>query len=96
MSNAQPFVTYNYNTDQFTDPVTGQTVHDDGSLTYTQPNTGVVYNKTRTYNGISLFSGYVSYSITLTVRGNPTGPFLVDELTGGDLLDESGNKLLAP
>jgi len=89
--NDQPFVTYLYNTDQFTDPVFGFTVHDDGLPTYTSARTGITYTKQRTYNGQA--GGYISFNITL-VGGPvpPAGPFLTDEF-GNILTDAFGNPL---
>ncbi len=88
--NDQPFVNINYNTDQFIDPYTGATVHDDGFDFYTQPFTRIIYAKQRTFNGLGL--GYISYQITLT---NTTliGPFLTAE-DGTPLLDENGMPLI--
>jgi len=82
--NDQPFLTFNYNTDQFTDPVYGFTVHDDGSPTYTQPQTGVLYNKLRIYNGQSC-SGYTSYDITLVsnILTNDAGTIVLTNDSGG-------------
>lgn len=63
--NDQPFYTYNYNTDQFVDPadpISGITIHDDGSPTYTSPKSGLTYTKIRVYDGQSP-SGYISYRI---------------------------------
>jgi hypothetical protein len=59
----QPFKTFAYNTDQFIDPHTGETIHDDGSNTYTQPDTGIVYTKNRLGEGSCPFNQ--SYRIEL-------------------------------
>ena len=65
MRNDQPFLTINYNTDEFIDPIYGDTYHDDGSSLFTSPKSGLSYTKQRNYNGISA-TGYVSYKIALT------------------------------
>lgn len=82
---------YNYNTDQFTDPVTGNTVHDDGSLNYIQPETGLLYTKVRTYNGQS-GSGYISYNISLVPGGNVG--YLISETASRQLITEDGSQYL--
>jgi hypothetical protein len=89
--NDQPTVMYNYNTDQFTDPVYGYTVHDDGSQIYVQPQTGLAYTKIRTYNGQSP-SGYISYDITL-VQGVAAG-YLITEDASQLLITEDGSQAL--
>ena len=96
--NDQPFFTELYNTDQFTDPVWGYTVHDDGSPTYTQPDTGIVYTKIRTYNGLAqgTTGTGLSYIITLVPGGPvPTG-FYVAEDGISFYVDESGSNFYVP
>jgi hypothetical protein len=87
--NDQPFYTVSYNTDQFTDPIYGYTIHDDGSPTYTEPKTGIVYTKFRTYNGQGP-TGYISYDITLVPGGLPVAGFYVADDGQSFYVDESG------
>lgn len=70
----QPTALINYNTDQFTDPVTGATVHDDGSDFYLCQANGIVYFKQRSKSGqyYSRVGNYLSYQITLIPRGVPS------------------------
>jgi hypothetical protein len=76
---AQPAASVNYNTDQFTDPVTGATVHDDGSDFYLCQANGLLYFKQRTMSGQynSRTGDFCSYQITLMVQGAFTGPGIV-------------------
>ena len=90
--NDQPALTINYNTDQFTDPIFGYTVHDDGTSTYTQPDTGIIYRKLRAYNGISA-SGYCSYKITLISTGLVSVQ-LTDDTSQFNLTADDGVTLL--
>jgi hypothetical protein len=86
-NNSQPFAPINYNTDQFTDPISGVTVHDDGSPTYTSPYNLITYAKVRTINGFypSSQGGLVnSFEITL-VR-----PSYVTEDTTQKYVSENG------
>jgi hypothetical protein len=93
--NDQPFKTYLYNTDQFTDPKFGFTIHDDGSPTYTEPTTGIIYTKERFYNAQA--GGYASYNIVL-VLGVQTPP--ADSYVAADgvtnYVDESGLNFYIP
>ena len=93
--NDQPFRTFGYNTDQFTDPVTGMTVHDDGTDSYTQPQTGVVYVKKRSINGWCVFNA--SNRIELIAGGPAPVIFLINPLTGEILLNPlTGEPLTKP
>lgn len=72
-----------YDTDQFEDPVTGYTVHDDGSNFYISPNNGVLYQKIRTINGYypdGAGGARPSYSITLGPPGLPVTAYVSEDL----------------
>jgi hypothetical protein len=78
--NDQPTVTFGYNTDQFQDPVTGMTVHDDGSPTYTD-STGQVYTKQRFINGWCAFnvSNNIQLALSLYVTEDGSAGYVTED-----------------
>jgi hypothetical protein len=80
----QPTALINYNTDQFTDPVTGATVHDDGSDYYFCRANNTNYFKQRRMSGqySSRTGDFCSYQITLVVASATTGTGIVVVIGG--------------
>lgn len=86
--NDQPFLTFAYNTDQFTDPYNGMTVHDDGTTVYVQPQTNTPYIKQRFTNGLCAFniSNVITLRKTVFLTNPLTGQILYNPITGEPLV----------